>query len=705
MLCHLYAINVCWRLEHYEAKSIAAQACMWEKTFRHKARYYIYLAFTMTKTVVCLFLIAVIVAGGLTAFSAVAGAEVQNATSSLISPPVGSQTYGQYSMGATNYGGKQDDWAYCIRQTSDIGLILAGQTRSYGAGGSDMWLLKTGLASYTMENGVTGAYQREQWNVTFGGASDDGAFSVIQTSDGGFAVAGFTGSFGAGGKDMWLVKTDRSGNMQWNQTYGGTGDDAAVCLVQAVGGGYLMSGYTNSVVQSQTAWVVKTDNTGNMEWSTMLAGVAANSIVSTLDGGYAFAVENQDAFGFVRTTATGQVLAEHLYPAAGRTASAQSIVQADDGGYAIAGWVSNAATGLHDAWLVKIDVSGQHQWSRTFADWGAYSLIKTSKGDYALTGDRAFLILTDASGNVLWNRLYDGQTGNGSQYFTRMQSIIEASPDHFVLAGVHNGGQYVNLQFQWIEVSLKSGEQLVPPEITILSPVSTTYNRRSVPLTFYVNEPTRFLSYRVNGFVGFNFTLSGNTTLENLPNGNYSVTVFATDMEFNTASSQAVSFSVNSSVPYVVPKVTIQSPVSQTYNSTQIQLEFTVDQRVFWTAYSLDGQENKTALSKLILFIEGGTHQLTVYAGYTVGGEAGSATVTFTVSPFACGQPLPWSSSNGTYGDMISQFFQATAQIVFQQAFLIIGIVFFALGVSIIVIGLVFRRNISKQKRQPRMVR
>ena len=102
-------------------------------------------------------------------------------------------------MGANMLGGDRNDSGSSIELTSDGGLIMAGATTSYGSGGSDMWLIKTGLASYTMSNGVTGAYQQEQWNVTFGGAKDDGASIVIQTVDGGFAVAGFTNSFGAGG--------------------------------------------------------------------------------------------------------------------------------------------------------------------------------------------------------------------------------------------------------------------------------------------------------------------------------------------------------------------------------------------------------------------------------------------------------------------------------------------------------------------------
>jgi hypothetical protein len=84
------------------------------------------------------------------------------------------------------------------------------------------------------------------WSRTYGGTGDDWASALVQTTDGGYALTGSTGSFGAGYVDSWLVKTDASGNMQWNRTYGGTGDDEAYALVQTSDGGYALTGYTNS---------------------------------------------------------------------------------------------------------------------------------------------------------------------------------------------------------------------------------------------------------------------------------------------------------------------------------------------------------------------------------------------------------------------------------------------------------------------------
>jgi hypothetical protein len=101
------------------------------------------------------------------------------------------------------------------------------------------------------------------WSQTYGGTENDGALSLVQTSDGGYAMAGYTRSFGAGEDDFWLIKTDEAGNMQWNQTYGGAGSDIASCLIETSDGGYAIAGYTYpDGAADSDAWLVKTDEQG-----------------------------------------------------------------------------------------------------------------------------------------------------------------------------------------------------------------------------------------------------------------------------------------------------------------------------------------------------------------------------------------------------------------------------------------------------------
>jgi hypothetical protein len=598
-------------------------------------------------------------------------------------------------MSSSYFGGILVDGGYSIKLTRENGLIMAGYTKSFGSGGSDLWLINTAPETYTMNGSITGSFQKLRWNVTFGGAKDDGAYSIIQTTDGGFAAAGFTNSFGAGGSDMWLVKTTSNGALQWKMTYGGTKDDAAKCLLQTSDGGYLLAGYTNSGVQSQTTWMVKTNPTGNSEWNKTYSGNAANSVIATSDGGYALAVEYSDSFGLIKIDSSGNQQLNQKYGAPSIQASAQAIVQTSDDSFAIAGWIVDNTTDSRGTWLVKTDASGQQQWSKTYNGLGSYTLIKTLSGGYAMTGDRAFLIITDSSGNEEWNKVYDGQTTNESQ--TRMQSLLEVTPNHFVMVGVDDGGRYVSLQLNWIQVALKSGAQIIPPQTTILSPTNTTYSERNIPLTFYVNEPTRYLLFSVNGI--FNMSINGNTTLTNLSNGSYRVTVVSTDNNYNSAASQTVSFSVMSTDPLVLPKVVILSPTSQVYNRSQVSLNFSVNQMVFWSAYSVDGGDNRTAFpnTDMLLSLSPRPHTITVYAAQSPIGPAASATVAFTVS-VPDTYPTPFSYADTRAIQQVNQLFREVLGFFTSQTFLILAALIIAVAIGIVVAVIIISRRAAEEK-------
>jgi hypothetical protein len=132
------------------------------------------------------------------------------------------------------YVWKGNAWANSVVQTIDGGYAMAGWTDSSGGGEVDFLLVKVNAVGNML------------WNHTYGGAKDQFAFSLVQASDGGFALAGYTNSFGAGDDDFWLVKTDALGNMEWNQTYGGTANDEAYWVIQTSDGGYALAGYTDS---------------------------------------------------------------------------------------------------------------------------------------------------------------------------------------------------------------------------------------------------------------------------------------------------------------------------------------------------------------------------------------------------------------------------------------------------------------------------
>ncbi|MEW6034698.1 MAG: hypothetical protein AB1603_07585 [Chloroflexota bacterium] len=185
------------------------------------------------------------------------------------------------SMGNTewwrDFGGSRIESAYSVQQTSDGGYILAGETESYGAGTSDMYLVQTD------------AQGNEEWHKTFGGTSVEIAFSVQQTTDGGYIVAGQTSSFGAY-KEGYLVKTDANGNQEWSKVFGGQGDDFLYCVQQTGDGGYILVGWTQSFGRGEEdVYLVKTDAGGNRMWYRTFGEYKFDSgwwVQQTSDGGY-----------------------------------------------------------------------------------------------------------------------------------------------------------------------------------------------------------------------------------------------------------------------------------------------------------------------------------------------------------------------------------------------------------------------------------
>jgi FlaG/FlaF family flagellin (archaellin)/predicted secreted protein len=349
------------------------------------------------------------------------------------------------------YGGDGSDRAYSLVVTSDGGYAVAGSTDSFGAGGIDFWLIKIDAFGYM------------EWNKTYGGPDYDFAHSLVQTSDGGYVLAGITSSFGAGGYDFWLVKTDAYGNMEWNQTYGGMENDRAYSVVETSDGGYAIAGETESFgFGGYDFWLVKTDVTGDAEWNQTYGGTdwdVGSSLVATSDGGYAIAGYTgpylEEDFWVVKTDAFGNMEWNQTY---GGTEDeiAYSVVEASDGGYAIAGFTSSFGAGEDNCWLVKTDVSGIMEWSKTYGgvdDERAFSLVATSDGGFSLAGrtnsfgaEDFWLIKTDSYGNMEWNLIYEGAI-HDSDF-----SLVPTSDGGYALAGT-TGDSEETTDFWLVKIS------------------------------------------------------------------------------------------------------------------------------------------------------------------------------------------------------------------------------------------------------------
>jgi hypothetical protein len=179
---------------------------------------------------------------------------------------------------AKTYGGTGSEHVGSVQLTSDNGYILAGHTSSFGAGLIDGWVLKLD------SSGVV------QWQKTYGGSSHDFAESVQLTSDNGYIVTGRTESFGAGDSDAWLLKLDSSGIVQWQKTYGGTGYEGDTLIQQTSDNGHILAGRTDSFGAGfYDIWLLKLDSSGVVQWQKTYGGTGyekVRSVQQTNDGGY-----------------------------------------------------------------------------------------------------------------------------------------------------------------------------------------------------------------------------------------------------------------------------------------------------------------------------------------------------------------------------------------------------------------------------------
>jgi len=329
------------------------------------------------------------------------------------------------TLWSKTYGGTSDDEVYSLIR-SDGGYVMAGGTYSFGAGGGDAYVVKTEGSGNL------------QWNKTYGEAVWDEAECIIDTADGGYAIAGVTASYGSGGLnpwDFWMVKTDSSGNHQWNKTYGRSGvNEVAFCVIQTSDNGYVLVGGTNPPYWD--FWVVKTDLTGNMQWNKTFGSAGediATSVLQTVDGGYL--VAGSGFANLVRLDASGNGLWNKTYGG-----HANNMISASDGGYILSGGSGSLGSGTSDFWAVEVDSSGSVLWNKTYGgvdDDFAYSITETYDGGYALAGytesfglpSKYWLVKINSLGNMQWNK-----TWNGASFGSGTVSVKQASDGGYVLA-------------------------------------------------------------------------------------------------------------------------------------------------------------------------------------------------------------------------------------------------------------------------------
>lgn len=378
-------------------------------------------------------------------------------------------------------------------QTPDGGYILAGNTNGnsgyitgfHGTSGytTDMWVVKTDSSG------------NFQWQKTLGGTGYDSAAAIALTNDGGYIIAGYSTVADGdvthyyGSHDIWIVKLDGAGNKVWTKNLGTTGDEQAFSIQQTSDGGYIIGGTYSNINDTPVAGynmrLIKTNATGDIQWQKSLGGSAdevAYSVQQTADGGYILA-------GSTQSKNDGDVTGNHLYWNSGEWAylaskdawivklnsagtlewqkclggtgedTAYSVQQTTDGGYILAG-SSNSTNGdvtgnhgNHDFWIAKLNANGTLTWQKSLggskADIGHF-VKQTPDGGYIATGysfssdgdvtghhgsnntEDYWVVKLTESGNLSWNKSLGGTNGDTAH------SLDLTQDGGYVIAGVSN---------------------------------------------------------------------------------------------------------------------------------------------------------------------------------------------------------------------------------------------------------------------------
>jgi len=336
------------------------------------------------------------------------------------------------------YGGKGDDRAYSIQQTSNGGYIVAGTTESFGKKNHDLWILKLN------PNGAIA------WQKTYGGNGYDQARSIQQTSDGGYIVAGTTESFCKKNHDLWILKLKGDGTVVWQKSYGGQYKDDARFIHQTADHGYVVTGNTWSFSKGKSdVWVLKLKFDGSIDWQKSYGGNGydkACSIYQTSDGGYvitgitkSFGAQDHD-FWVLKLRSNGTIIWQKAFGGF-HTDYGRSIQQTRDMSYVVAGWTRSFGGGDYDGWVLKLNPDGNIVWQKTYGGSGsdhANFIQQTDDGGYIVTGWTdsfgkknldLWIFKLNPNGKIVWQKTYGG---NDIDY---AESVMQTSDGGYIIAG------------------------------------------------------------------------------------------------------------------------------------------------------------------------------------------------------------------------------------------------------------------------------
>jgi hypothetical protein len=315
------------------------------------------------------------------------------------------------------YGGPAFDAGYDGAQSSTGSYALVGASESFGAIMMDVCLIKTD----SMGNIV--------WARTYGGADWDGGNSICPTIDQGYILTGFTQSYGAGATDVYIIRVDSLGDTLWTKVYGGTDMDYPMSVSTCSNGGYIVAGWTHSFGSGfSDAYLIRTDSLGDTLWTEAYGGADfefAYSVSQTADKDYII-VGSTDTYGsggwdvyLIKADSLGDTLWTKTYGGS-YSEEGWSIALTSDGGFMIVGWTDSLIAGADDVLAIKVDSLGNIQWTKTYGgsdNERAWCVSQTTDDGYIIAGytdsfgaggNDLYLIKTDSLGDTIFTQTYGG---------------------------------------------------------------------------------------------------------------------------------------------------------------------------------------------------------------------------------------------------------------------------------------------------------
>ena len=338
-------------------------------------------------------------------------------------------------------GTTSSDGGRSVFGTNDGGYIIVGYTYINGPYDVDILLVKT-----DSEGNV-------EWNKTIGESGREYGNSCIQTKDGGYIITGFTTSYSSSpfNKDVYIVKTDRNGNILWSNSYGGTDEDEGNSICEGIDDSYIICGYTKSFGEGDNdVYLIKIDDNGNIIWDKTFGGISSdrgNKIIKTKDGSFvvagatgSFGVGLRD-FLLIKITNDGEILWSETYGVKSNYEWALSVCETIDDGFLIGGFSDILFNELMDVYVVKTSSDGSQQWTKRFGEGTFYDygicIIRTLDGNYSIcgtsksidNGNDIYLLKIDNDGN----KLFSSVIGENSQEWAN--SIIQTDNGSCIVTG------------------------------------------------------------------------------------------------------------------------------------------------------------------------------------------------------------------------------------------------------------------------------